>query len=140
MKGQYRIITEIMLFAIGLSITSYIVISFGNVQEVMMNITMKDNMNDIANLILNGLIKSSMNINSTIKLSIPEKISNEEYKISIKNDEIRISSLKTGVYIVRQLFNISQSYSINTEVVSMAKFIEIVNENNEIKIKRSKRL
>lgn len=140
MKGQYRVVTEVMIFAIGVAITSYVVLSFSNVHDVATDLSLKDNMNGVANLVANAMIKSSINENSTIRLSIPDKISNYVYTITITGDEILIRSVeKPDIYVTKQLFNMSQNYIISGETVSSAKFIEIRLVGNELRLKRSVR-
>lgn len=141
MKGQYKIVVEIMLFAIGLSITSYVILSFGNVQKSVENVTTIDNMNVVGDVIINGIIKASQTGNSTVKLTIPAQISSSNYRVTIENDELTISSIQNpSIFIKRQIFNISQIYSIsNRSIASAAKFIEIKSDGNNIWIKRWER-
>lgn len=141
MKGQYKIVVEIMLFAIGLSITSYVILSFGNVQRSVENVTTIDNMDLVGDVIIDGIIKASQIGNSTVKLTIPEHISSSNYKVTIENDEMTISSLQNpSIFVKRQIFNISQIYSIsNRSIVSAAKFIEIKSDGTNIWIKRWER-
>jgi hypothetical protein len=141
MKGQYKIVVEIMLFAIGLSITSYVILSFGNVQRSVENVTTVDNMDVVGDVIINGIIKASQIGNSTVKLTIPEQISTSNYEVNIENDELTISSIQNpSIFIKRQIFNISQIYSIsNRSIASAAKFVEIKSDGTNIWIKRWER-
>jgi len=140
MKGQYRVVTEVLLFAIGVAITSYVVLSFSNVHDVTTDLSLRDNMNGVANLVANAMVKSSINENSTIRISIPDQISRYVYIITVSGDEIIVSSIdKPDIFVTKQLFNMSQNYIISGETVSSAKFIEIRLVDNEIRLRRSVR-
>jgi len=140
MKGQYRIVTEVMLFAIGVAITSYVILSFGNVHAAIADLSLRDNMDGVANLVVNGLVKASAIKNTTLRIEIPDKIAQYTYKIALSGDQINVSSMdKPDIFVIKQLFNMSQNYIISGETVSSAKFIEIVFDGTQIKIKRSVR-
>jgi hypothetical protein len=142
MKGQYRLIFEVMLILVGILITSFVVSSFKTVEQSVTTVSVEDNFNAIANNIIIGLLKVSQNKNSVVQIMIPEKISDHVYKIKLENNELSILSLKDSkVNITRQIFNINQtnmiSRVINSEIVSSAQIVEIINENNNnIKIRR----
>ena len=57
-KGQYRIVSEILLFAIGLAIASFVVVVFTNLQESITQTSAKDQMLSVSNLISASIIKS----------------------------------------------------------------------------------
>jgi hypothetical protein len=139
-KGQYRIVTEVILFAIGVAITGYIVISFGNIHTTVTELSLKDNMNGVANMIANGLLKASLTENSTVRIEIPDQISKYVYMVSLDDDEITVSTdTEPQVTVVKQLFNMSQNYIISGEAVSSAKFLDVIFDGSNLKIKRSKR-
>ena len=139
MKAQNRIITEILLFAIGIILTSYVIISFGGIEDSVNKITLMDDFSIIADYVTSAVIKVSETDNSAIRLSIPVQLSRNTYKIQLKgNDEntITISSFENPeLKLVQHLYKIRNKI-ILSEVISTAKHIKVVNNNNEIMVRR----
>ena len=154
MRGQYRIISEIILFSVGILITGYVLINFNSLQSSTAALTLDDQMNGVADAVATAIIKVASEDNASLRLVIPDKISGSIYKISIKegadgNGELIISKLDEtcaapGCFtsVRRKLFNINHDNTItsnnvinNSEVVSSAQFIEIV-KNEKITIIR----
>ncbi|MBI4174184.1 MAG: hypothetical protein HY517_00940 [Candidatus Aenigmarchaeota archaeon] len=144
-KGQYRIISEIILFAVGILITSYVIVNFNSLQSATQEITLDDQMNNIADIVATAIVKVSTQDNATVRLTIPDRISDSIYRISIKDaggGKIIVSKMDGTASVERQIFNINYNNTINTgsvinnsEVVSSAQFIEIV-KNEKITILR----
>ena len=137
-KGQSRVVFEILMILIGIIMTSYVIIGFNDIQKSATNITVNDNFNTIANEVLIAVAKVSVNNNSIIRLTIPEKVSDHVYKIVLDDDSLYVVSLTNpDVNITRQLFNIGQANRIiKSEAVSSARAVEIISENNSIRIRR----
>lgn len=137
-KGQSRVVFEILMILIGIIMTSYVIIGFNDIQKSATNITVNDNFNTIANEVLIAVAKVSVNNNSIIRLTIPEKVSDHVYKIVLDGDSLYVVSLTNpDVNITRQLFNIGQANRIiKSEAVSSARAVEIISENNNIRIRR----
>ena len=95
MKGQYRIVSELILFGMGILITSYVVINFNNVQDNLQGITAYDQMNAVADSVSNAIVKASSTENSTIDIRVPDKISGSSYRIALWSDNGGESVLKT---------------------------------------------
>ncbi len=138
MKGQYRIIVEIMLILMGILITSFVISSFTTVQASVKNVSAEDGFGAVANSVIIGVLKASENNNSLVRVNIPGKISDYIYKIRLENDEISVVSLGNAVVSVkRKIFNItSPNRIITSEVVSSARTVEIVSSDGEIRIRR----
>lgn len=138
-KGQHTIVREVFLFAIGVAITSFIVLSFNNVKNTSTNLALEDQMTKVANTVAGSVIKlSQIKDNSTIKLSLPEKLSEEIYIIKMNENGIRVYIFENpSINITKKMFNITKSYVISGEVVSTGKFFEIVSENSNIWIRRA---
>ena len=145
MKGQYRIISEIILFGVGILITSYVIINFNNLQSAVKEITLDDQMNSVADVVSAAVIKVASADNASIRLVIPDKISDSIYRIAIRDADggkLVISKLDGTASVERKLFNINYDNTIssnnvinNSEVVSSAQFIEIV-KNEKITMLR----
>lgn len=132
MLGQYRILSEVLIFAVGMAIASYVTLSYSNVRDFIGTVSTEDKLQNIAYKIINALVKASSD-NSYLVIEIPEKVSEKDYRIrAIKGD--RSSCLKgqdcflnlstNDISISRQLFNISQNYIIKGDV-TMARFLTI---------------
>ena len=146
-KGQYRIVSEIILFLMGILITSFVVINFGNVENSVRKISLRDQMESVSDTVATAIAKVANIGNATIRLSIPDKLSNSVYIIALRDADggkLVIYTLGGNASIERQIFNIdydntdSNNHVINnSEVVSSAGFIEII-KNEKITIVRSK--
>jgi len=136
MKGQHRIVSEILIFAIGVAITSFVVISFQGVENSISKISMEDQLTSVSNLIRSGIIKVA-DINSTIRLRIPRDVSGAIYKISLEDDKITISTIKKPISVSKQIFNTGHPYIIKGEVFSSAEYVDIISSGLNIMINRS---
>lgn len=144
-KGQYRIISEILLFAIGIMITSFVILNFSTLEVSVKKISLNDQLEGIADSVSTAIAKLANTDNATIRLAIPEKVSNSAYRISIKDvdgGKLIINTLDGSATIERELFNINYDNTVssnnvinNSDVVSGAKFIEIV-KNEKITLLR----
>lgn len=145
-KGQYRIISEILLFAIGIMIVGYVIVNFNDLQEAAKGITVNDQLENVADIVSVAIVKTANVENATIRLTIPDKVSGSIYRISIKDADggkLIINTLDGLATVERQLFNInydntdsSNNIINNSEVISSAQFIEIV-KNEKITLRRT---
>ena len=146
-KGQYRIVSEIILFLMGILITSFVIVNFGNVENSVRKISLRDQMESVSDAVATAIAKVANIDNATIRLSIPDELSDSVYVIAIREADggkLVIHTLDGNASIERQIFNIdydntnSNNHIINnSEVVSSAGFIEII-KNDKITIVRSK--
>jgi hypothetical protein len=139
MKGQYRVIFEIMLFAIGVSIASFVMVNFQNLKDKTDELSIKDQMNTVLNSVINGVIQASTEKNSMVRVEIPPTISGRSYKIFTDNKEyitiidIADSSIRT----TRKVFNLDKPNDrIKGEVNSAGGQVLITYDGNEIKLTR----
>lgn len=137
MKGQYRVIMEILLFGIGVAIASFILVSFSNIQKNTTEISTKDQMEMMLNTVINGIVKSSQS-NSTVRVEIPARISGHTYKLFIqnKNNIVAVDLEDQAINISRSLFNLNESVPIVGEVVSSGGIMEINYNGSAIVIQR----
>ena len=144
-KGQYRVISEILLFLVGILITSYIIINFGNVENTIKKISLRDQMESVSDIVATAIAKVASADNATIRLSIPYLISSNQYKIELKDTDggkLVVRTSDGNASIERQIFNIdydntnSNNHVINnSEVASSAGFVQVV-KNEKITIMR----
>jgi hypothetical protein len=145
MKGNYRLISEILLFSVGIIITTYVVLSFGSLKDSAKEISLEDQMRNVADAVSSAIIKIYNSDNATVRLSIPDKISDTSYRISVKDvdgGKIIVDALDGSLIVERQLFNINYDNTDsnnnivnNSEIVSSAQFIEII-KNEKITLAR----
>ena len=136
MKGQNRILGEILIFSVCILIASYIIVSFGDFQKYVHNTTINNDLTILTNFLTSAITKVSENDNSTIRLSIPSKISGNTYRIRLEESALTVSIFEIpSIKKSQQLFNIRKKITLS-EVLSTAKFIEVVNDNGKIKIRR----
>jgi len=147
MLGQYKILSEILIFAIGIAITSYVVLSFSGVRDFIGVVSAQDKLENVANMVINTVVKSAED-NSFLVMEIPETISGSAYFMKMvdrdgdvcdKGEECFVNlttSVFTGISVKKQLFNISQNYNIKGDVHSTARFLTIYSKEDEITLGR----
>ena len=145
-KGQYRIVSEILLFLIGILITSFVIINFNGIESSVKKITVRDQLESVSDTVATAISKVSNAGNATIRLSIPYLISRNQYKILLRSTNggtLTVSTLDGTASVSRQIFNIDYDNTNsnngvinNSDVVSSAGFIEII-KNEKITIVRS---
>ncbi len=129
MKGQNKIINEMLLFALGISITAAVILNFQTVHNSANDTTIYSNFNNVANTVLNGITQVLNGDEGKVVVRIPESISSEVYRIKISSDTLMISSIDDpSINITKDLFNISESHIIYGDVISSAQYVEIVSE------------
>ncbi len=140
MKGQYRILSEVLIFAVGLAIASYVSLSFSDVRDFIGMASTRDKLENAANAIANSVIISTRE-NSFLVLEIPESVSGKGYSIRVldagggectKPEDCFLNMSTTDVSVSKQLFNISQNYNIKGDVYSTARFLTITSRGGEI--------
>lgn len=139
-RGQYQIVNEVVIFAIGIAITSYVAFSFSGVQKNISYMTKVDQIDSVASMLSLSIIKSAETTgNNTISLHIPKTISGSEYVIKASGNVLFIYFLKEPhLNVSKQLFNINETHSITGEIISSAEYIEIQKLGNSIKLVRVK--
>lgn len=139
MKGQYRIVMEIMLFGIGIAITTFVIMNFNNLQANIETASLKNQMDPIINDVINAIIKASHTENSTIRIEIPTTISQRPYKLFIEDwENLTVIDLKDPtINITRKIFNIDEpNKRIEGEVVSGGGIVEVTYNSTNIIMQR----
>ena len=133
MKGQYRVLSEVMIFGIGIAITSFIIISFQSVQENITKISLEDNLMSVSNLIATSIVRVAESGNSDLRLKIPQSIAEQSYIISTDDDMLILRfTEKPDINVTQQLFNITQNHNIivmGNFLDSSSRYLEISSEN-----------
>ncbi len=144
-KGQYRIVSEIMLFGIGVAIVSFIIVNFNSAEDVISRTAVKSQLKSTSDLVMLGTAKASLNPNSIVKVTIPSKLSDSTYLIKFEGActkgsscILALSSYIGDASVSQEIFNIEQSYNIKGWTSSSANYIDITFINGDIKLERSR--
>jgi len=140
-KGQYTIINEVLLFAIGIGITSLVFLSFHNIETSMEKTATDDQLVTLSNFVINGIVKVvESDENTSLMLKLPKKISERTYKISAENDNLVVFDMNDPrVNATQELFNITADKNINiVDITSSAEYIIIKYTDNTVEISRFK--
>jgi hypothetical protein len=139
MKGQYLVVNEVLIFAFGVAIAVFILLNFQTLKLVFKNISIEDQLFDVSNLIKTGVVKAvETGANTTVRLHVPQKLSNEVYKIYVTNDVLVVSLLRDSkVNVTQEFFNLSSQYNIIGSVVSSAEYVDITFNGTAVEIKRA---
>lgn len=139
MKGQYRIVKEILLFAIGIGIATFILVSFQSVYDNVSEITLKDQLVNVGDLVAGGLVKSvESDSQSVIRMQIPEDVSGEIYRIRLNGNVMTVEVYgNPDISVSRNIFEYNATYDVKGDVVSTAKYIEVYFDDPDLIIKRS---
>jgi hypothetical protein len=139
MKGQYRVIFEIMIFAIGVAITSFVLVNFQMLEKKTDEMSVKDQMSTVLNSVINGAVKASSTENSVIKTAIPQTISGRTYRIFVEDKEnLTIIDMADGsMHVSRKIFNLDKMNDrLSGEVVSAGGRVTITYKPGTIMISR----
>ncbi len=138
-KGQHTILREVFLFAIGVAITSFIVLSFNNVQNTSRELAMHDQMLKVATTVAGTVVHlAQIEENATIKIILPEKLSEEIYRIKLSDGVVHVSLFgDSAINVTKKIFNIEKTYVITGEVISTGRFFEVISEDKSIRIRRA---
>lgn len=122
MKGQYFVVVEVLLFAIGVAITSFILVNFTNIEDSIGRLSMNDQMRSVSDVILNGITQvSSAPADASLVVKIPEKLSDRPYLIqaSPSGEEIQIIDVTDRANTLNlKIFNIPEEYSLEVNSIS----------------------
>ncbi|OYT58206.1 MAG: hypothetical protein DRO96_00860 [Candidatus Aenigmatarchaeota archaeon] len=138
MKGQYRIVSEVLLFGIGIGIAILVLTTYQTLSNSISKITFSDQLEGVSEIITSNIVKVFENKNVCwIVLEIPNKVSGREYKIVLDNKNYATAYLVISDYenpkirVEKELFNISNNNIDYSEVLSTARYINISRDVNE---------
>lgn len=143
-KGQNIIFMEILLFGFGILLANFVIVSFQGTDEKTQEIALKDNFRLVANAVSTAVVKASESANSSVRLLIPEKISEKVYMISMKGDSVMIfDPYNPEINASQKLFNITQENCISDnafcaqgDVISTSKSVEVFSDGKTIVLRR----
>ncbi len=145
MRGQYRILSEVLLFTLGVAITSFVILSFQNARDYITQSSVENQLEAAANLVSSSVIKVSGK-NAVITLQIPDRLSEITYRIFADCNEnkctLNAATLGPDISAGRQLFNMGLEHIISGDVTSASRYIEVVSvqatPKNSIEIRKQR--
>lgn len=143
MRGQYRILSEVLLFTLGVAITSFVILSFQNARDYITRSSMENQLEAAANIVSSSVIRGSGK-NSVIILRVPDRLSEAAYRIFADCDEnectMNAAALESKFSASRRLFNMGLEHNIRGDVTSTSRYLEVVSlqsaPKNLIEIRR----
>lgn len=143
-KGQNIILGEVLLFAIGLVIANYVIVSFQKTESRTGEVTLKDNFQQIANAVSTAVVKASESANSSVRLFLPASITNRVYAISLKGGDVVVFDLNNpAINVTQKLFNITQENCISNnafcaagDAISSSRAVEIFSDGKNVVLRR----
>lgn len=140
MKGQFKIVNELLIFAIGIGIAVVIIFIFQTVRDVTSNIAIKDQAEEVANLLSSYILKANQSGSYyEARIKLPEKIGGHNYYIKIKDKNgkaILAIVTSTGYSFSQELFNIDKNKIITETIPSSAEYIIISSNETNIFLNR----
>ncbi len=130
-KGQYKIVNELFLFAVGILLTAFVLFSFQDVEKKTEDYASMDKINGISNMVFSGIVKVAGD-NSTLKLHIPNQ--GGRYRISARNNYLVVSAVDNPAHNVTRFLNMGE-YIIIGDVA--AEYVEISSSGSSITIRGS---
>jgi len=130
-KGQYRIISEIFLFAIGVFVTIFIVMSFQGLESKTKEYSTRDQLQQTSNIIASAILKSAGS-NSTVKIYIGRTVGN--YRVAVETGYLTVSLADNPKINVTRFLNMGE-YNIYGNAVS--DYIIITSNGTAIEIRGS---
>lgn len=136
-KGQTAVFEEVMLFGIGVGIFIASFFIFNYYQDVSLGITGEDHMNEMLQYISSTVMDISKSEgNVSVIISIPEKINNEFYSVTLNNTGLYIETIPDGFVVSSNLYGITDGgiNIIPATVASVSKKIMVHKKGNDIGI------
>ena len=98
MKGQYRVINELLLFGIGAILAISVVTMISTLIIPVQSRSQKEQYEMVADLVSLATTKTYLCSNygdCRLFVYIPEKLSGDRYRITLDNDQLSISNFRT---------------------------------------------
>ena len=130
-KGQYRIVSEVMLLGVGIIVTLFIFLSFQDLENRTKDLSLRDQLNSVSNLVSSAIIKAKYE-NTTMRLDLPSKLSGSSYRISASSDFLVVEVIDDPIKNITRFLNMGE-YNITGSLVS--EFVEVSSKGKNIELK-----
>lgn len=145
MKGQYRIIMEVLFFGIGILLTSYMIISFSGVSDTVKGASARSQMASMENSIKSAMAKASELPNAVVRIRVPQDISGSGYSVKLQagsgggcpshSDCYLNVTASSGESLREKIFNIVGDIdSISGSATGGNGFVEIRKQGNALRL------
>ncbi|MBI4896501.1 MAG: hypothetical protein HY832_03040 [Candidatus Aenigmarchaeota archaeon] len=140
MKGQYKVISQILIFAIGIAVAGFVLISFDRVGNVVHDASINDGLVGVSDIIVNAISRAVQQDGTNITIQIPKKIGDTPYTIAMNATHLILKPMGvSSITVSREVFNIDAQYTV-ISIPSSAEFIDISFSNNNVGMKRSEKI
>ena len=135
-----RIVSEMLLFALGIAITTFVIFQFNIVEDNIGRQSFDAQLSAISNSVMNVVKNVQYADNAYVRLEVPPKLSGNDYTISFINEPKKLLIIsRSGTpseNFVREIFNIEESYMVSGSVVSGSRFIAVSKQGDQIALQR----
>lgn len=118
-KGQTFSIEAVLLFAIGIGLFTTFFIVFGNYQRFFEATSTADQLALVQQHITANILKAAASDSDVdLLITIPQRIANEPYEVSLSAAGLAITTLATNTTVTSDLYNITNSFTLESSTVS----------------------
>ena len=135
MKAVSMIIEYSLLFMFGIIIFISCISVFNNYDAYFSSVSVSDHLTEVSEYVSSNIIKlaeTGSGEESSIMLSIPKKIGNENYMIELSSQGLNVTSVVTHVSRQLTLYNLNSTYSLSGKAASTAGSVIIYKTGNQI--------
>jgi len=132
MKGQYRLVMEVLFFGIGVLLTVYVVNSFFDARAFLTGVADKSQLKTASETMMTAIVKASRHGNAEAYVRIPVMISGNGYVIRAEDSNggactpgescFLNATSASGASEREEIFNIANPYNINGFVDSAQEY------------------
>ena len=137
MKGQFRVINELLLFGIGALLALSVAGTVSFAVDSLQKQTEREQYYMIANLVSMAATKTYIcgeYGNCTLFIDIPQKLSDEKYIIHLSDNNVTISNFRTGDEIFIKAPKLDKT--LNGFTTSSARYFVLDSTNEDITLSR----
>ncbi len=138
MKGQHRVINELLLFGIGALITLSIAGTVASFVTSLQKQAQTEQYNIMSNLVSMATTKAYLcgkSSNCSITVEVPKKLSNARYTILLSKNYINVRNFRSNEGITRKLPNFKDILT-NGLATSSAGYFVLTSTEDSIRISR----
>jgi hypothetical protein len=114
-KGVSLIFEQVMLFLIGIMIFLACFSIFRSYEYHFSNSIMNEHLEEVSDWVVSNIMGFSREdgVNSTLRVTVPELVGNEHYKINLTQSGLNITTLQSGRTIFSPLARINRTFSLD---------------------------
>lgn len=137
MKGQYVILGEMFLFAIGIIVVSYIIMVFGSLNTSISKESTGMQLFHVGNYLKTGIAKLFSTKKSNMRIKIPKNINQKTYYLYTNDsEELVVKIVGEDISATIDLFDEYDIVMANNRITSASEYVDIKKDGNNITIMR----